>query len=99
MMTEGLKDPGTLLEKAKGIWKRCQRRQEKIGGIAGEDRKKSDTMPEKIREPGTMLEKQRRSRHAAGDNKGDPDAMSERIGKPIQESIEKRPGQVSEKSK
>ena len=99
MMTEGLKDPGTLLEKAKGIWKRCQRRQEKIGGIAGENRRKSDTMPEKIRDPGTMLEKQRRSRHAAGDNKGDPEAMSERIGKPIRESIEKRLGQVPKKSK
>ena len=50
-------------------------------------------------DPGTMPEKQRRSRHAAGDNKGDPDAMSERIGKLIRESTEKRPKQVPEKSK
>ena len=98
-MTEGLKDLGTLPEKAKGIWTRCQRRQEKIGCDAGEDRKQSDAMPEKIRDPGTMPEKQRRSRQAFGDNKGDPDAMLERIGKRIRESIGKRPGQVPEKSK
>ena len=54
-------------------------------------------MPEKIRDPGTMLEKQRRSRHAAGDNKGDLDAMSERIGKRIRESTKKRAGKVLEK--
>ena len=54
-------------------------------------------MPEKIRDPSTMPEKQRRSRHAAGDNKGDPDAMAERIGKRIRESIEKRVGKVLEK--
>ena len=99
MMTEGLKDLGTLPEKAKGIWTRCQRKQEKIGHDAREDRRKSNAMPEKIRDPGTMLEKQRRSRHAVGDNKGDPDAMSERIGKQIRESTGKRPRQVSEKSK
>ena len=75
MMTEGLKDPGTLPEKAKGIWTRCQRKQEKIGRDAGEDRRKSNAMLEKIRDPGTMPKKQRRSRHAAVDNKGDLDAM------------------------
>ena len=54
-------------------------------------------MPEKIRDLGTMPEKKRRSRHAAGDNKGDPDTMSERIGKQIRESTEKRVGKVLEK--
>ena len=38
MMIEGLKDLGTLPEKAKGIRTRCQRRQEKIGRDAGENK-------------------------------------------------------------
>ena len=57
------------------------------------------TLLEKIRDLGTIPEKQRKSRHAARDNKGDPDTMSERIGKQIQESNRKRPGQVPKKSK